>query len=139
MEQGDVFMGGEMTLTDLTSKVKKRVQLARKIEYAVKSEWFRDLYVSTTTEIKGQFNKAILDLDYDQLRVLIQKLKQDDLYTCGIRKLRERAAKLIIPNYSRLTKAQLISEIEYYERQAKALVRGVDKGLETLSAESKDS
>ena len=97
-----------MTLTEIQIQVKNKHNAIRSLLHLIESEAFEEFF--ETLENKTEIIEYIKAGNYDKLKTEMAKHKTP-LLDMSMRQLKIIAARLKIPNYSRLYKSALLSAI----------------------------
>lgn len=103
-------------LEDLCFKVQKKVCNARCIQSMIITEKFKKLWQSSTQLEKERISAIVLGNNKDEVDLWMKYHPSIELGELPIRRLRERARRLRVKNYCRLTKFELIREIKLAEK-----------------------
>lgn len=98
-------------IDNLAQKVKQRCANARSIHEIIITEKFSDLYGSSTDSEKKRIESIILANSAEELKAWVRTHPAAALETLSYGRLRERAKRLQIQNYSRMMKGELIEAI----------------------------
>jgi hypothetical protein len=93
-------------------EVQLELNRLRAITRTMKTAFYKNLYRRATKEDKELADKAIATKDYDSLHKWVKERRAGCLEGCNIRELRDIARNHQVPNYSRLSKVELIRQIQ---------------------------
>ena len=107
----------------LQEELRDKILILRSIELIVSSHKFERMWEHSSKKLIGYIDK----LDRDGLALFIKNHPSLERGERPIKSLKLEAQKCGIPNYSRMTKAEILSILEYYddEKAKKALQRDV--------------
>ena len=100
-------------MIELLVRVRERVRLWRNVLNAVESDLFYEAYHKATPEQKARVEVLIANLD---ARGLVQIAREIAKHDVPIRELKDRARRAGVYGYSRMTKLELMKELERGQR-----------------------
>lgn len=107
-----------MTLTPESSHHSVRKEIHSNLlqvrcqERVADSQDFEDAWALANEKQKQECIRAILDFKINGLKLWIETILQQDLWAWSFRQLRQLASSNHVTNYSRMSKAELVSALE---------------------------
>ena len=112
MEEGVTLMGRQIKIHIQYREVELELNRLRALKHQMNSTYFKRLYDVADLLSKQAADEAIARRDPVKLKAWIKERRTGCLEGCSVRDLRDMARAQQIPNYSRLSKVELIRKIQ---------------------------
>lgn len=99
----------------LIKRVDDKIKEFRRLRYILQNEYNQAIYNTATAPERISFDYYVRNAQFGSIYSWLNKRKDTDELTT--RRLREMAQELLIPNYSRKTREELILEIKEYRNE----------------------
>lgn len=104
-----------MTLKDIRRRASERINRLRRVQRLIESEAFALVWGTSTDSERKEVDGWVYLGDMTRLELWLERGRTRDLEMMSLRQLRDKASSVGIPYYARLSKSELIWEINNAE------------------------